>query len=262
MAKCFVIGPIGEAGSPIRAAADDFMEYIVTPVVTGEEFGYSPIRADALNEPGRITSQIIKLLMDAELVVADLTTNNANVFYELSLRHAIGKPVVHMAHEGTPLSFDVRDNRTIFYTMHSRVAEAARKELANQIRHVRQQGYKPMNPILETASIVSFERSDVPEQKAIGQVMAMIEQLDQNVLDMRQQMSRISSGARNRTLTEELALAAAKANSAASVRRTAARTGDFGDFGTGDFGDFGKGAFGTEVLPTRPSNVRKKDGQS
>jgi hypothetical protein len=122
MAKCFVIGPIGEAGTAIRADADDFMKYIVTPVVTSKEFGYEPpIRADNLNDPGRITSQIIKLLIDADLVIADLTGNNANVFYELSLRHAIGKPVVHMALEGTRLSFDVRDNRTIFYTMHSRV---------------------------------------------------------------------------------------------------------------------------------------------
>ena len=81
--------------------------------------------------------------MEADLVIADLTGNNANVFYELSLRHAIGKPVIHMAANGTPLSFDVRDNRTIFYTMHSRVAEAARTELAKQIRHVHSAGYKP-----------------------------------------------------------------------------------------------------------------------
>jgi hypothetical protein len=188
MPKCFVIGPIGEAGSPIRAAADDFMEYIVRPVVTSKELGYEAIRADNLNEPGRITSQIIKLLIDAELVVADLTTNNANVFYELSLRHAIGKPVVHMAHEGTPLSFDVRDNRTIFYTMHSRGAEQAREELTKQINHVRQQGYKPMNPILEIAAILSLEGSSIPEQAAIGQVLERIEDLNLNVSDIRQQM--------------------------------------------------------------------------
>jgi hypothetical protein len=57
MAKCFVIGPIGEIGTTIRADADDFMNYIVAPVVADPEFDYEkPIRADGLNEPGRITS--------------------------------------------------------------------------------------------------------------------------------------------------------------------------------------------------------------
>jgi hypothetical protein len=43
----------------------------------------------------------VTLLLEADLVIADLTTNNANVYYELSLRHAIGKPVIHMAAEET-----------------------------------------------------------------------------------------------------------------------------------------------------------------
>jgi hypothetical protein len=189
MTKCFVIGPIGEVGSTIRSDADDFMNYIVAPVVTSEEFDYGkPIRADSLNEPGRITSQIVTLLMEAELVIADLTTNNANVFYELSLRHAIGKPVIHMAAQDTPLSFDVRDNRTIFYTMHSRVAEAARDELAKQIRHVRKPDYKAMNPILETLGILNLERSNIPEKAAIGQLMSMVERLSYNVMDIQQQV--------------------------------------------------------------------------
>jgi hypothetical protein len=153
-----------------------------------EETDYQkPVRADHLNEPGRITSQVIKLLMEAELIIADLTGNNANVYYELSLRHAIGKPVIHMAEEGTRLSFDVRDNRTIFYTMHTRVAERAMNDLAEQIRHVHQKGYKSTNPIIETAGIITLEQSTDPEQKAIGQLMRMIEGLSEQVASMRQQ---------------------------------------------------------------------------
>jgi hypothetical protein len=195
--KCFVIGPIGEAGGAIRAAADDFMTYIVTPVVTHKDFGYdAPIRADSLNEPGRITSQIIKLLMDADLVIADLTGNNPNVYYELCLRHALGKPVIHMALDGTTLSFDVRDNRTIFYTMHSRTAESARAELDKQIRHIRAAGYKAMNPILETVGIVNLERSTVPEQAALGQLMGMVERLGGDIQEMQHsiRMNSISMG--------------------------------------------------------------------
>jgi hypothetical protein len=174
--SCFVIGPIGEPGSTIRTEADDFMKYIVSPVLEQLDYG-DPIRADRLNEPGRITSQVIKLLLETDLVIADLTTNNANVYYELSVRHAIGKPAIHMALEGTPLSFDLRDNRTIFYTMHSRIAEIAREELSNQIKRVQVDGYKPTNPIVETTGIIKLEQSTDPNQNAIGQLMSMIEDL-------------------------------------------------------------------------------------
>src|SRR5438105_14614412 len=115
---CFVIGPIGEAGSPTRTAADDFMQYIVNPCPALAEFEYDPpLRADKLGEPGRITSQIIRLLNDADLVVADLTGSNPNVYYELSLRHARAKPAIQLAHRGTLPSFDIYDSRTIEYTM-------------------------------------------------------------------------------------------------------------------------------------------------
>jgi hypothetical protein len=174
--KCFVIGPIGETGSTIRALADDFMEYIVSPCPALKELGYDkPIRADQLNEPGRITSQVIQLLMEAELVIADLTGNNANVYYELSFRHAIGKPVIHMAFQDTRLSFDVQDNRTIFYTLQCRDAENALEVLDKQIRRVSEAGYKPANPILETASIVQLQHSANPEQEVIGQILRMVQ---------------------------------------------------------------------------------------
>ena len=115
------------------------------------------------------------------MIIADLTGNNPNVYYELSLRHAIGKPVIHMALEGTSLSFDIRDNRTIPFTLHSRVAENAREELASQIRRVHQAGYKPMNPILETVGIINLERATDPIERTMGKLMEMIEGLGGNV---------------------------------------------------------------------------------
>jgi hypothetical protein len=176
---CFIIGPIGEPGSDVRQAADDFMQYIVNTCPALKELDYSePIRADQLNEPGRITSQVIKLLIEAELVIADLTGNNPNVYYELSLRHAIGKPVIHMKEDDTILSFDVRDNRTISYTMHARIAENASAELARQIHYVHSEGYKASNPILETAGVITLEHSSEPQRDMLLQLAQRMESLD------------------------------------------------------------------------------------
>jgi hypothetical protein len=94
---CFVIGPIGASGSPEREHANTFLQYIVKPCNAFAEFDYAdPVRADQIAAPGQITTQIIEHLLHDDLVIADLTGHNPNVFYELSLRHAIAKPVVQM----------------------------------------------------------------------------------------------------------------------------------------------------------------------
>lgn len=83
---CFVIAPIGEEESETRKRSDQVLKHIITAPVEG--LGYEVIRADKISEPGIITSQIIEYIVDADLVVADLTERNPNVFYELALRHA------------------------------------------------------------------------------------------------------------------------------------------------------------------------------
>lgn len=181
-----MIGPIGASGSDERALADDLMRYIIEPCPALTELGYDPpVRADQLSEPGRITSQIIKLILSADLVISDLTGNNANVYYELSLRHALGKPVIHMSlDKAENVSFDIRDNRTIFSSMHARSVEAAVKELDAQVRKIHQPGYRPANPILETLGIVALEKQDGGEGAALAAVLQAIERLQGDVSDL------------------------------------------------------------------------------
>lgn len=53
--------------------------------------------------------------MEDDLVVADLTEHNPNVFYELAIRHARRKPVIHIISEGEKIPFDVANSRTIYF---------------------------------------------------------------------------------------------------------------------------------------------------
>jgi hypothetical protein len=57
MPDCFVIAPIGEDGSPIRARSDQIFNHVIKPVA--KECGFEAIRADKIPEPGLITSQVI-----------------------------------------------------------------------------------------------------------------------------------------------------------------------------------------------------------
>lgn len=91
-----MISPIGKVGSDIRNYADLIFEFIIKPVV--ERHSYSPVRADHIYEPGMITTDIINRLSEVDLVVADLTTTNFNVAYELAIRHSVRKPVIQISH--------------------------------------------------------------------------------------------------------------------------------------------------------------------
>jgi len=56
---CFVIAPIGDADSDTRKRSDQVLKHVIRPAVTG--CGYVAIRADEIDKPGLITSQVISM---------------------------------------------------------------------------------------------------------------------------------------------------------------------------------------------------------
>ena len=113
---CFVISPIGEAESETRKRSDQVLRHIIRPAA--EECGYRAVRADEIDKPGIITSQVIQRVVGDSLVIADLTESNPNVFYELAIRHAIRKPLVQIIQKGKRIPFDVAGARTVHFDHH------------------------------------------------------------------------------------------------------------------------------------------------
>lgn len=108
---CFFVTPIGEEGSVERQHADLIGGSFLEPAI--EEFGLKLLRADKIDKPGMITKQVIDYIMKSRMVIADLSFNNPNVFYELALRHAIRKPIVQIIRAGDKIPFDINQMRTI-----------------------------------------------------------------------------------------------------------------------------------------------------
>jgi hypothetical protein len=109
--ECFIICPIGEVGSEERRHSDVIFGSLLEPIL--EEFKLKAFRANDIAEPGMITRQVIERLVRARLVIADLSFNNPNVFYELAIRHTLRKPVVQIIRKGDKLPFDTGQERTI-----------------------------------------------------------------------------------------------------------------------------------------------------
>jgi hypothetical protein len=128
----------GEAGQVIDF--DAVYRDVIAPAIA--EADLEAIRADEEQTGGIIHKPMFERLILCEYAVGDLTTANANVFYELGVRHAV-RPAstVLVFAEGGRLPFDVALLRAIPYklTPSGRPAEveASRKALAGRLVEAR-----------------------------------------------------------------------------------------------------------------------------
>jgi 3',5'-cyclic AMP phosphodiesterase CpdA/tetratricopeptide (TPR) repeat protein len=115
--RLFVIMPFGvKAAGPSREPFDFDQVYheVLRPLAT--QAGWEVLRIDEVTEPGPITTQAFRQLFAADLVIADVTSANSNVYYELGIRQALSPSgTVLVALAGTELPFDIANQRVLFY---------------------------------------------------------------------------------------------------------------------------------------------------
>ena len=92
---------------------DDLYDEVIKPVC--KDLNIEAYRASDIYRPGVIFQDILQGLDESNVVIADVTPPNPNVFYELGYSHALKKPVVLLAERDTPLPFDISGYRVIFY---------------------------------------------------------------------------------------------------------------------------------------------------
>lgn len=92
---------------------NELYEEVIRPVC--EEMGLRAIRADDFIGPGIIIADIVRQISEANVVIAEITPENPNVYYEVGYAHAINKPTVLIKQKETDLPFDVSPFRVLFY---------------------------------------------------------------------------------------------------------------------------------------------------
>lgn len=104
--RVFVIMPFVEKGQIDRPAGffNEVLTTLVTPAANAVGFAVETAQQDGSDV---IQSTIIEQLLEAELVIADLSDHNPNVLFELGIRIAKDLPVALIRAEGTGKIFDV-----------------------------------------------------------------------------------------------------------------------------------------------------------
>jgi len=86
-------------------------EGVIKPIV--KKHKYKPIRIDDIQDSGKITDQIIEEISKSEVVIADLSGERPNCYYEAGFAHAIGKEIILTIRKNTPIHFDLSAHRFI-----------------------------------------------------------------------------------------------------------------------------------------------------
>lgn len=150
------------------------------------------MRADEIEKPGLITSQVIQHVISSPLVIADLTETNPNVFYELAVRHAIRLPLVQIIEKGERIPFDVSGLRTIYFDRQDLDSVAqAKSEIINQIKELESHPDGIETPISVSIDLQNLKQSENPSERELGDLLSNFSELRSAVESLR---DRIESG--------------------------------------------------------------------
>ena len=110
--KCFVIVPTSDPDGYAKGHFNRVYQYIIVPAC--KSAGFVPMRAD---DP--TTSEtalgILKTIIDCDIAICDLSTNDSNALYGFSIRYAINLPVILIKDAKTNLKFNFREFEAMEY---------------------------------------------------------------------------------------------------------------------------------------------------
>lgn len=124
--KAFVIMDFNEKYSSVYTE-------IIKPVC--ENLDIECIRADEQYFPGTIIQDIIESIKECDIIIADITPDNPNVYFEVGYAYAMGKnPILLMNKAREKLPFDVSGFRMIMYTDSIQGAPSLKQQLTRFVK--------------------------------------------------------------------------------------------------------------------------------
>ena len=178
MQYCFVVSPIGDEGSEIRANADKLLKYIINPVC--QICGFQVERVDQINDSDSITQTIIDKLSSADLVIADISNHNPNVFYEMGYRKCTGKPIIHLKAKGEPIPFDINTIRTFEYDL---------TDLDN-VEAIKERLQQTISTFSFEGPSESDENLNLQNDNTVSGVLPILYQIQDSISELRAELSK------------------------------------------------------------------------
>ncbi len=211
---CFVLMPFGTKPDPTGRPPIDFnrvYELGIRPAV--EDAGMVPVRADEEKTGGIIHKPMFERLLLCEYAIADLTTANANVFYELGVRHtARPRTTQPIFAKHQPIPFDVNYLRALGYDLgdnnqfgdsEASALQTALKQRLTGLRDVAQREAESDSPVFQL--LPGWQAADLSHMKTdVFHEQVMKNQEWKSRMDRARKMGKDDALAQLRTIESEL----------------------------------------------------------
>jgi hypothetical protein len=92
---------------------DSAYKGVITPL--GQQFGYKVIRIDDIKNSGNINDQILDSIAESRVILADLSGERPNCYYEAGFAHALGKEMIFASQKKYKIHFDLASYRFILW---------------------------------------------------------------------------------------------------------------------------------------------------
>lgn len=185
---CFVISPIGEKGSDDYDKFKKVLDLIIKPAIKDSGYELKVLRADEIRKPGSWINDILNNLFSSFIVIADLTDQNPNVFYELGVRHSLSPRTILIAQSIEDIPSDLRSYRTIIYEMTLEGPHQFKKELSLCLEEIFQDPNRPDNPVLDNWGKIKENQISKLENENI-KLRKEIKKKDPNLLEIDEEIN-------------------------------------------------------------------------
>ena len=156
-------------------------EFIIKPAC--KNTGFKPVRADEVQVTNYIVVDILRRILDADMVVCDLSGRNANVLYELGIRQEFNRPVTLIRDSRTPRIFDIQGLRDLEYDETLRIDKinSAVESLTNLLKNTSKLSEGDVNSIIQLLGVKPAQVSSVEVSKDTSLVLNAISDISKRI---------------------------------------------------------------------------------
>ncbi len=177
--RCYVIMPFSDTKSCTEEEWTEIFEDVIKPAVEESGLGYVCERSRAKRE--NIIKAIVNDLNTAQAVIADLTDDNPNVFYELGVRHTLQRRTILIAQHEEDIPFDLKPYPTIIYKRSPAGVRQFKQEIKGNFKDIEGNPERADNPIADFLAERNIDLLSSAKKANLAKLSALLSELSYNI---------------------------------------------------------------------------------
>jgi hypothetical protein len=177
--KCFVIMPVSKTKSCTAREWTMIFKEMIKPAVAGSKLGFTCERSKP--RTGNLIRDILNELNRADVVIADLTDMNPNVFYELGVRHTLRNRTILIAQDMKYVPSDLRSYWVITYKKGLSGLQDFKNGIKDTLKEMMNNPEKPDNPVADFLGEKNISLLSQEKSANLKKLTALVSELSYNL---------------------------------------------------------------------------------